>query len=84
MPNSDIEQRFHLIQKEIEATAALLNEAKIDLTATVDSLRIEIEVMKMLMERYHHDFSQCYPRFRDEAMQVIDPEWIGSRPAGKS
>lgn len=82
MQDADIQQRFHLMQKEIEATVSLLKEAKLDLTAAVDSLKLELEVMKIFMERYHPDFRGSYPKLREEAMQVIDPEWMGAG-AGK-
>ena len=36
MEDSDIKHRFHLIQTEIEATASLLKDAKIDLSKTFD------------------------------------------------
>ncbi len=37
---------FTLCRRKVEATAALLKETKVDLTAAIDSLRIEIEVIK--------------------------------------
>ncbi len=40
MHDQDIQQRFHLMQKEIEATVSLMREAKIDLTA-VDEYDLE-------------------------------------------
>jgi hypothetical protein len=46
--------------------------------AAIDSLRIELEVLKSYMERYHPGFAESYPKFREEAIQAIDPEWIGS------
>jgi hypothetical protein len=78
MNDPEIEQRFHLMQKEIGATAALLKETKVDLTAAIGSLRIEIEILKTYMERYHPEFAKTYPRLREEAIQAIDPEWIGA------
>jgi hypothetical protein len=39
MNETGIQQRFHLMQKEIEAIATLSKDAKIDLTAAVDSTR---------------------------------------------
>jgi hypothetical protein len=76
MHDQDIQQRFHLMQKEIEAAVSLLGQAKLDLTATIDSLRLELETMKLFMERYHPGFSAAYPKLREEAMQIIDPEWM--------
>ena len=81
MQDADIEQRFHLMQKEIEGTVSLMKEIKLDLTAALDSLKIELEIMKTYMERYHPGFSESYPKLREEAVQAIDPEWIGSEPS---
>ena len=80
MEDVDIEQRFHLMQKEIEATVSVMKDARIDLMAAIDLMRIELEVLKMYMERYHPGFSQSYPKLREEAIQAIDPEWMGSQP----
>jgi hypothetical protein len=82
MEDADIEQRFHLMQKEIEAAASITRECKLDLLAAIDSLKIELEVLKSYMERYHPGFAESYPKFKEEAIQAIDPEWIGSE-AGK-
>jgi hypothetical protein len=76
MNDSDIQQRFHLLQKEIEATATLLKDAKIDLTATIDSLKLELEIMKKYMERANPGFVEAYPKLKDEIIQAIDPEWL--------
>lgn len=81
MEDADIEQRFHLMQKEIEATVSLMRDNKLDLIAAIDSIKIELEVLKMYMERFHPGFADSYPKFREEAIQAIDPEWIGSQLA---
>ncbi|HYA27247.1 MAG TPA: hypothetical protein VEI95_00410 [Acidobacteriota bacterium] len=78
MQELDIEQRFHLMQKEIEAAVSLLKEAKLDLTATVDSLKIEIEALKTFMKRHHPGFAEAYPKLKEEAIQAIDPEWMAA------
>ena len=78
MNDPETEQRFHLMQKEIEATATLLKETKVDLVAAIDALRIENEILKKYMERYHPDFAKSYANLKEEAIQAIDPEWIGS------
>ena len=81
MENADIEQRFHLMQKEIEATVSLMRANKFDLTAAIDSIRIELEVLKTYMERFHPGFAESYPQFREEAIQAIDPEWLATASA---
>jgi hypothetical protein len=72
----DVEQRFHLMQKEIEAAVSILKDTKLDLTAAVDSLKIELEAMKTFMERHHSGFAESYARLKEEAIQAIDPEWL--------
>ncbi|MBI2179597.1 MAG: hypothetical protein HYU31_02130 [Deltaproteobacteria bacterium] len=52
MQDADIQQRFHLMQREFEAAVSFMREAKIDLTAAIDSLKIEVEILKTYMERY--------------------------------
>jgi hypothetical protein len=77
MQEVDVQQQYRLMQREIEAAASLIKETKLDLLAAIDSLRIEIEVIKTFIERHHPGFSESYPRLREEAIQAIDPEWIG-------
>jgi hypothetical protein len=83
MNDTDIQQRFQLMQRELESTIALLREAKLDLTAAVDSLKLELEVVKMFLERRHTDFSGSYEKLREEVMHAIDPEWTGSAAVKK-
>lgn len=83
MEDSDLKHRFQLIQTEIEATASLLKDAKIDLTAALDALKIEVEILKIYMERHHPDFAKSYAALREEAIQAIDPEWLGSESTRK-
>ena len=81
MHELDIQQRFHMLQREVEAAVSLSKDAKLDFTAAVDSLRIEVEVLKMFLERFHPEFAQLYPKLKEQALQAINPEWIGS-PGG--
>ena len=80
MHDQDIQQRFHLMQKEIESAVSVMREEKLDLTATIDSLRLDMETIKLFMERYHPGFSEAYAKLREEAMQAIDPEWTAEKP----
>jgi len=57
MNDTDIQQRFQLMQRELESTVSLLKKTKLDLTAAVDSLKLELEVVKIFLERHHPDFS---------------------------
>lgn len=83
MQELDVEKKFHMMQQEIEATASLFKEAKIDLVSAIDSIKIELEVLKTYMQRYHPDFVKSYPALKEEAIQAIDPEWPDVAPAEK-
>jgi len=58
-----------------------MRDNKLDVMAAIDSIKIELEVLKMYMERFHPGFADSYPKFREEAIQAIDPEWMGSQSA---
>jgi hypothetical protein len=76
MEELDIKHQFHLLQKEVEAAVSLAEDVKLNLLAAIDSLRIEVEVLKRFMERDHADFPRRYHELRKEILQVVDPEWI--------
>jgi hypothetical protein len=60
MDDAEIKQRFHLMQKELEVTASLMKQSKLDLLAAIDSLRIELEALKLYMHRSHADFRSLF------------------------
>ena len=76
MEELDIKRQFHLLQEEVEAAVSLIGDVKLNLLAAIDTLRIEVEVLKRFMERYHADFPRLYPELREETMREVDPEWI--------
>ena len=45
MNDPEIEQRFHLMQKELEANGTLLKDAKAEMAAAIDARKIENEIM---------------------------------------
>ena len=75
MEELDLKQRLHLLQKEVEAAVSLTEDVKLNLLSAIDSLKIEVEVLKRFMERYHPDFSRRYADLKEEIMQEVDPEW---------
>ena len=83
MDDAAIEQRLRLLQREIEATGSLLKDSKVDLTAAIDALRIEVEILRSCMEHFHPSFAKTYPELRKEAIQSIDPEWADTKLAEK-
>ena len=75
MEELDIKHQLHLLQKEVEAAVSLTEDVKLNLLSTIDLLKIEVEVLKRFMERYHADFPRRYPELREELMREVDPEW---------
>ena len=78
MPDLEMQQQLHLLQKEIENTASLAHDAKLNLLSAIDALRIEIEVLKLFITHYHPDFIRLWPNLKEQAMREIDPEWPDS------
>ncbi len=76
MEEVDIQQQFRLFQKEIEAAAVLAEQTKLDLLSAIDTLKIEVEVLRRFIKRHHPDFVHLYPQLREEVMQEVDPEWM--------
>ena len=76
MEEKDLEHRFHLVQKEIEAAVSLTQDLKLDLFSTIDALKIEVEVLRRFMQRYHPDSPRVYPDLKAEVVQEVNPEWM--------
>jgi hypothetical protein len=56
MEEKQIEQRFHLLQQEVEAAVSLVEQIKLNCAAATDALKIDIEVLRRLMEHTYLDF----------------------------
>jgi hypothetical protein len=77
MEDIDIKQQFHLLQKQVEAMVSLAEDTKLNLLAAIDSLRIELEIVKRFMEQHHPDFVRRYPALKETVTREVDPEWMG-------
>jgi hypothetical protein len=75
MEEQEIQHRFHQLQQEIEAAVSLIADTKLNDTAAIDALKIEVEVLRRFMERYHPDFAPRYAELRAEVIQEVNPEW---------
>lgn len=76
MEEKQIEQRFHLLQQEVEAAVSLIDQAKLNCAAATDALKIEIEVLRRFMEHAYPDFPHRYAELRAQVLHAVDPEWI--------
>ncbi len=76
MEERDILQRFHLLLQEVEAAISLVEEFKLICAAATDALKIEVEVLRRLMERPHPDFPRQFAELRAQVLHDVNPEWI--------
>jgi hypothetical protein len=76
MEEKQIEQRFHLLQQEIEAAASLVEQVKLNCAATTDALKIELEVLRRFMEHAYPDFARGYAELRAQVLRTVNPESI--------
>lgn len=74
MEELDIRQRLNLLQKEIEAAVSLSEDTKLDLRAAIDTLKLEVEILKRFIVRHHADFATQYAKLREEIIREVDPE----------
>ena len=74
MEEIDIQQRFHLLEKQIEAAVSLFQDTKLDLLSAIETLRIEIETLKIFLERRNTELKSVYSQLKDEAVEKMNPE----------
>jgi hypothetical protein len=81
MEEKELQQRFHLLQQEVEAAISLVEEGRLNYAAAVDALKIEVEVLRRFMDGYVPDFARRYDELRAQVIHEINPEWMepGSR-----
>ena len=63
MDDADIEQLFHLMQKEIAPTK------QIGCEGSRRFVRIELEISKTYTERLHPGLAESYAKFKEETIQ---------------
>jgi hypothetical protein len=76
MEELDIKQQFHLLQKEVEAAVSLTEDTKLNLLSAIDTIKIEIEVLKRFLQQYHTNFARQYAELREAVIREVDPEWM--------
>jgi len=84
MEERDLKQELHLLQKQIEANASLTADMQRNFLAAIDSMKIEIEVLRRFMKRLHPDFARHFAALKEEVLQEVDPEWIEPRVTTKT
>jgi hypothetical protein len=83
MEEFDLKQQLHLLQQQVEAVASLLKETKLSLVSRIDTLELEVVVLRRFLEHAHTDFSRRYLALREEVVREVDPEWTEAPPEAK-
>jgi len=65
----ELEERVNLLGEDSEKT-------RLDLEAAVDSLRLEIESVKMVLKDLVPDFQDKFRNIKNTVLREIDPQWI--------
>jgi hypothetical protein len=76
MEEKEIQQRLHLLHQEVEAAIALVEEVKLTCATATAALKIEMEVLRRFLERYHPDFARHSAELRTQVLQEANPEEI--------
>jgi hypothetical protein len=71
MEEKEVQERFHLLQQEVEAAIALVEEVKLTCAAATDVLKFEIEVLRRFLERSHPDFTARAAELRTHVAEVV-------------
>jgi len=74
MKELELEEKVRLLQKEVNLLGEDVDRAKLNLEETKDSLIIEIEVLKAILEEAVPDFEEKYSIARDNVLREIVPE----------
>ena len=74
MEEKELQQRFHLLQQQVEAAISLIEEVRLNYTAAVDALKIEVEVLRQFMDARDPDFARHYDELRSHVIHEVSPE----------
>lgn len=74
-----LKQQLHLLRQQVEAVASLLEDTKLSLVSRIDTLELEMEVLRHFLRQAHADFSRRYPTLREKIMHEVDPEWAQTK-----
>jgi hypothetical protein len=74
MKEKEVEKQLNILQREIAINGEELEALRRDQRAAMDTLRLEVEMLRRCLIRLYPDFKKCMVTLRDEAAQEINPE----------
>lgn len=74
MEERELQQRLHLLHEQVEAAVSLTEDHKLDFTSAIDTLKIEVEVLRRIMRDLHPDFDRIFAATKEKVLHEVDPE----------
>ena len=72
----ELEEKVNMLEKEINVLGETEEKVRLDLEESVDSLRLEIESLKMVLKELVPNFQDKFNTIKDTVLREIDPQWI--------
>lgn len=72
----EIEEKVNLLEKEVKLLGEDAEKERLDLEEAVDSLRLEIESVKMILKELIPDFQEKFSSIKNSVLREIDPQWM--------
>ncbi|RJQ13299.1 MAG: hypothetical protein C4560_14520 [Nitrospiraceae bacterium] len=72
----ELEERLGLLEREVKLLGDEAEKGKLDIEEGVDSLKIEIESLKMTLAELIPGFKDKFKRVKNVVLKEFDPEWM--------
>jgi hypothetical protein len=74
MTEAGVDERFHLLEREIRLAGEAIDALSRDYRAAIDTLRLEVEVLRRCVMRLQPELAEQFDTMRAELIQHVDPE----------
>jgi len=78
----ELDEKVNLLEKEVKLLGEDAEKERLDLEEAVDSLRLEIEAMKMILKEILPGFQQKFSSIKNTVLREVDPQWIAKNEPG--
>lgn len=72
----ELDEKVNLLEKEVRLLGQDVEKMKLDLEEAADSLRLEIESVKMTLKELLTDFQKNFSIIKNKVLREINPQWI--------
>jgi len=72
----ELEEKGNLLEKEVKLLGQDTEKMRLDLEEAADSLRLEIEAIKMTLKEILPGFQQKFSSIKNTVLSEVDPQWI--------